>query len=76
MSDPIKAALVAATRAFQALDGHDPEYDDTPKVAAAIAAFLRALPDDYMLADHYSRPTVYARFRDFANAVEWVARHE
>lgn len=92
MSDPIKAALDAAAvilvaEGMQSLMPEEPNIRDywikqpaTPEarrqVAAAIAAFLRALPSDYMLADYHSRPPVYVRFFDFAAAIEKAARHD
>lgn len=54
MTDPIKAALVAATRAYCFQDGECPcakpeacamcVVEIKPCIAAAIAAFLRAMP--------------------------------
>lgn len=56
MGDPVRVALRAAVEAFQAKNGHDPEYDDTPEVAAAIAAFLRALPSPLQFPVPEARP--------------------
>lgn len=42
--DTIKRALDVAVKAFQEMNGSDPDYNDMPEIAAAIAAFLRALP--------------------------------
>ncbi len=89
MTDPIKTALdEAAKRLCFGHDGEGCDMciaaeqcerrHDWPgqrkDAAAAIAAFLRALPDDYLLADFYSRPSVFEDMRYFASTVEDAER--
>jgi hypothetical protein len=76
MSDPtIRAALDAAANSLREgfrIGGRAYEED----AAAAIAAFLRALPADVMIYDTYTRPGMMTHAADLAAAVDEAARDE
>lgn len=88
-SDPIRAALEAAARRLCICDGecfatrhgmmHGPCEQDLPRAAAAVAAFLRALPDRFpMPGAHNLQCQVWGHakgeMRKLAAAVEAAGR--
>ena len=83
MSDPIRDALEAAARRLCICDGecfatrhgmmHGPCEQDLPRAAAAVAAFLRALPYHLILTDTRGRP-VCSGAQWLAAAVEAAGR--